>query len=256
MKIRLLSDLHLEGYRYKHTHEGEDVLVLAGDIHTRNRHEEVISQVPSTVQIVLVAGNHEYYHSVFEDVNEHLKSLETKYPNFKFLNNESATINGVEFFGGTMFTDFTLDGWSQRPYVEIDAQRFVADFKVVAKRAFSDPGWEMWNPSDHKAEHDRFVNELSGWIDRTEGKRRVVVSHFVPTPQAIHPRWKASSLNGYFTADMERFMGWEGLWLFGHTHDSADVMIGDTRCVCNPRGYGQENAAGFNPLLIIEVPDA
>jgi hypothetical protein len=27
------------------------------------------------------------------------------------------------------------------------------------------------------------------------------------------------------------------LWIHGHQHDSADYTLGDTRVVCNPRGY-------------------
>ena len=60
-------------------------------------------------------------------------------------------------------------------------------------------------------------------------------------------------MNPYFTANMEEYMGWEGLWLYGHTHDSGDFMIGDTRVVGNPRGYGHENAVGFNEALFLEV---
>jgi hypothetical protein len=42
------------------------------------------------------------------------------------------------------------------------------------------------------------------------------------------------------------------LFIHGHVHNSADYHVGRTRVVCNPHGYGRENAA-FNPSLIIEV---
>ena len=254
MRLRLLSDLHCEGYTYLYEHAGEDVLVLAGDIHTRNRHEEVIDQVPGHVKIVMVAGNHEYYRSVYQDVNEYLFGLESKYPNFKYLHNTSAVIDGVDFFGGTMYTDFGLYGEDLKFEAESMAARGINDFYVSRVRSGeSKEATRMWSTRDHTKQHEEFCFELAGWIKCTEGRKRVVVSHFVPTPQVIHPRWGKNMLNPYFTADMERFMGWEGLWFAGHTHDSADIMIGDTRVVINPRGYGVENKEGFKEAFIVEI---
>jgi hypothetical protein len=40
--------------------------------------------------------------------------------------------------------------------------------------------------------------------------------------------------------------------MHGHTHDSADYRVGETRVVCNPRGYGLENPS-YDPALVIEV---
>ena len=254
MKIRLLSDLHCEGFQFTYEHKGEDILVLAGDIHTRNRHEHIVMQVPGSVQILFVAGNHEYYHGIFEEVNEQLRSLSKQYPNFHFLNNSSVKIEGVDFFGGTMYSDFGLYGEDLKKEGEAMSQRGINDF--YATRRFSgqlDGACRMWSTKDHLQEHETFRRELQGWIKRTEGGKRVVISHFVPSPQAVHPRWKDSLLNTYFTCDMEQFMGWEGLWLYGHTHDSNDFTVGDTRVVGNPRGYGSENAGGFNEDLILEI---
>lgn len=251
MKIRLLSDLHMEGYYYSYAHAGEDVVVLAGDIHTYCRHSEIIEQIPNHVQIVMVAGNHEYYRSEFHTVNNYLKHLETKHSNFKFLNNDSAVIDGVNFYGGTMYSDFYLYGQAEFWQTITDAQQFIYDFKVT--QIDDDGKWRVWTTNDHLAEHKKFKDNLQHWIKETEGQKRVVVSHFVPHPKAIHPRWGRSALNGYFTSDMDKHMGWEGLWLYGHTHDSGDFIVGDTRCVGNPRGYGDENRHGFEEEKILEI---
>ena len=43
-------------------------------------------------------------------------------------------------------------------------------------------------------------------------------------------------------------------WIHGHTHDACDYMIGDTRVLCNPRGYiGHERDASFFKLKYYEV---
>lgn len=241
----------MEGYKYCYVPCGEDVVVLAGDIHTKCRHLELLEQIPDKTQIVFVPGNHEYYNMEFHTVNGFFRELESKRSNFHFLLNESRTINDVEFYGGTMYTDFFLYGQGEHWATIEEAGKWINDFRVTL---IEDEGkWRRWSVTDHTDEHEKFVRGLQHWIRETEGKKRVVVSHFVPHPKAIHPRWGRSALNGYFTSDMDRHMGWEGLWLYGHTHDSGDFMVGDTRCVGNPRGYGDENRYGFEEEKVLEV---
>ena len=44
------------------------------------------------------------------------------------------------------------------------------------------------------------------------------------------------------------------LWTHGHMHDPLDYMIGDTRVVCNPRGYvGEERRATEFKLKYLEI---
>ena len=251
MKIRLLSDLHMEGFHYKYEWKGEDVLVLAGDIHSRCMHYQLISTIPDSVKIVIVAGNHEYYDNDFEHVNQKLFELQCDYPNVYWLDNKSVEIDGIPFYGGTMFTDFDLYGPSERWFSEHRARTGIADFMYIYKTKHGER--KSWTVEDHKQQHELFKDGLKMFLKHTEGKKRVVVSHFVPSERCIHDRFKGSILNPYFTVNMEQYMGWDGLWLFGHTHDSYDLMIDSTRLVCNPRGYGDENSRGFNNDLIIEI---
>lgn len=53
---------------------------------------------------------------------------------------------------------------------------------------------------------------------------------------------------------MHKFMGFDGYWFFGHTHDAHKFKIGETRVMCNPRGYPNEyQESKFDPNLIIDV---
>jgi predicted phosphodiesterase len=250
MKIRLLSDLHLEGYPYYYEYAGEDVVVLAGDIHTQGRHKFILDQIPTAVQILFVPGNHEYYGAVFETANEYFKELENKYSNFKFLNNESITIRDVDFFGGTMFTDWELDNdtWTAKQR----AKNGVADFNWISKIG-RDGIERMWNPEDHLQQHLVFRDNLVQWLVPGAAFKRVVISHFVPHPNGSDPKYAGSALNPYFLCDMREHMKDVNIWLYGHTHCSRDFMEGDTRLVCNPRGYGDENKDGWIKHLILEI---
>ena len=249
MKIRLLSDLHLEGYVYYYEYAGEDIVVLAGDIHNKYRHEFILDQIPSNVKILFVAGNHEYYGEDFDSVNNYFYELQAEYTNFFWLHNESIIIDGVEFFGGTMFTDWELDNesWTAKQR----AKEGIADFSWITKKG-RDGLNSRWNPEDHLQEHLAFRDSLVQWLAKP-AEKRVVVSHFVPHPEGSDPKYKGSSLNPYFLCDMTKYMENVNLWMYGHTHSSKDMMEGNCRLVCNPRGYGLENVNGFIKDLVVEI---
>ena len=207
----------------------------------------MIGTVPVNVQIIMVAGNHEYYHNDINSVKSYLRGLETTHKNFKWLDNESFHYKGVDFFGGMMCTDFCLYRTDMKEKSMDVADRYINDFRVSRK---SNEG--LWNVYDHIREHTAFCNAIEKWAI-LPAERRVVISHFVPSFKLIHPRWAGDECNPYFTTHMDKYMKDIDLWMFGHTHDSHDIMIGKTRAVCNPKGYDVENVMNFNPNLIIEV---
>lgn len=51
------------------------------------------------------------------------------------------------------------------------------------------------------------------------------------------------------------------VWIYGHTHQSDDLMMGRTRIVSNPKGYGPHPGLGlstwenldFDPKFTIDV---
>lgn len=260
MKIRLLSDLHLEGNRFYYDYKGEDVVVLAGDIHTQGRHDWLLDQIDSKVRVLFVPGNHEYYGAIFEIANGAFRKLEEKYPNFKFLHNESIIIDDVEFFGGTMFTDLNLYGDVDRSAMM--ARRGIADFTWISRMneipedfdmSYYHPMERRWTTDDHIEEFNRFCNNLEDWIKQPRELKRVVISHFVPHPEASDQRFSGSPLNPYFIAHMGDYFEDVDLWLFGHTHSSCDMTLRGCRLVCNPHGYGSENSSGFRNDLILEI---
>ena len=81
-----------------------------------------------------------------------------------------------------------------------------------------------------------------------------MVTHHAPHPGSLHPRYQNDVLSAayvsYLTAVIEA--GKPDLWVHGHVHTSFDYRVGGTRILCNPHGYGSENA-GFNPALVVEV---
>jgi predicted MPP superfamily phosphohydrolase len=110
MKIRVFSDLHLEFDDFEYYRLDEDVIVLAGDIHNKNQLHQFLAKLPTDIPIIFVPGNHEYFRNDYDIVNNYFIRLAGHIPNFHVLLNTNITVNGVEFFGGAMFTDFQLYG--------------------------------------------------------------------------------------------------------------------------------------------------
>jgi hypothetical protein len=64
-------------------------------------------------------------------------------------------------------------------------------------------------------------------------------------------------MNGCYHSSLEEFIldrPQIKLWTHGHTHYAFDYVIGDTRIVCNPRGYeGYEPDGGWDKTKFIEI---
>ena len=110
MKIICFSDLHLE-FEEPFTPPAEDiadVMILAGDIITFSDFtpfEQIVQAWRKP--ILFITGNHEFYtRRPMQEGIDAFKRWAEDYPQFTFLEDEAITIDGVHFFGGTMWTDF------------------------------------------------------------------------------------------------------------------------------------------------------
>jgi Icc-related predicted phosphoesterase len=249
MKIRLMSDLHLEfaNYRIPAMEDDKDtVLVLAGDIHLGLRAKNWIASYADKFRaIVYVLGNHEFYNN---DIVKVIDSWSVPYSvpsNVHVLTNEIKHIGDVAFIGTPLWTDL-----NHGDYFAVEAaRRGVNDFEIVK---YAD---QPYNPQIHMFLHEKAKHFVNTALEKTSGKK-VVVTHYMPSHNAITSRFAGGSLNSFFAANMDSTISMHSpnAWIFGHTHDSIDTMFGDTRIVCNPRGYsGHELNDSFDPFKVIEV---
>lgn len=247
MKIRLMSDLHLEFADYNvepMVHDHETVLVLAGDIHVGLRAKTWITKLASRFKaIVYVLGNHEFYHGDIVDVVNKWLVPKSLPDNVFVLHNEVKHIGNVAFIGTPLWTDFDFNN-----LCEMSAAAYsISDFYHVTYAN------QKLTPDIHVA-LNKDARKFIEYAIRHTSPKRVVVSHWMPTFKAVSPRFLGASLNSFFAANMDDLIPKVDAWLFGHTHDSVDMMCGDTRLVCNPRGYaGHELNDYFDHYKVIEV---
>lgn len=107
---------------------------------------------------------------------------------------------------------------------------------------------------------NRLHSESRAFLDRTlqmcNPNKTVVVTHYVPVPQATPERYVNSPVREAFIADccdlIDAYQ--PAFWIHGHSHVSGNVQYGRTRIVSNQLGTvrpGKE--LNFNPKAVIEV---
>jgi predicted phosphodiesterase len=240
MKIRILSDLHLEFFRDKGTKFIEslevndtDVLVLAGDITTCSGIEKCLSQFASKFPKVLyVHGNHEYYQVKRNDVVEATVAAVLKNnTNLYWLNRSVVTIDNVRFVGTTL--------WYPSNEQSLKLKANINDFYCIED---CDP-WVF----EENTKNVKFLND-------EVKKGDVVITHHLPSFKSVHKTFEGDPTNCYFVCEMDSLIAERqpAFWIHGHTHFSIDYKIEDTRIICNPFGYNlnQTNKEFYKNLTI------
>lgn len=254
MRIQLISDLHLNHSNIRMKIDKPDVLVIAGDMspHPEETADWIEKNVAPEVQVIFVPGNHEYEQSnVFtydKDMEEAFAHLE----NVVLLQNKTKVIGGVRFLGTTLWTDFAAyDNFGEVEDIKKNAAINICDFQM----SFGRNG--LFTPSEASELHSRAKEYLKKEINTKFDGKTVVITHFLPSPKCVVAKYIGSPLNPYFACNVEHLMPGVDVWMHGHTHDSANLKIGDTQILCNPRGYSSifnlsENHK-WNGELIVDV---
>lgn len=266
MKIALCSDLHLEfGDIYLPNKENADVLILSGDIMiAQDLHDHPEPDIPHTPEIlkilgsrqlkaqlyrdflkrcssefphvIYLAGNHEFYNGKWPMGVQYLRDECSKFKNIHYLEMDSVEIDEVTFVGGTLWTDMNRGD----PLTLHAIKDLMNDFQIIRN---SDKGFRALSPDDVAERHRHTVQYIKNVIAEKHDKKFVVVGHHAPSKLSTHP-WYANDqlMNGAYSSDLSEFIMDHPqikLWTHGHTHHNFDYMIGDTRIVCNPRGYAK-----------------
>lgn len=249
MKLLILSDLHLEFESLTLQTVDVDVIVLPGDIWTKDNGIHWARATWPNKPIVYVAGNHEFYHTERKSMLETLR-ISAREADVHFLENDEIVIEGVRFLGCSLWTDFELFGSDKKLGCMREGQENLNDFRLINE------GPDLFTPRDAI----RVFNESSTWLasklaEQHQGKT-VVVTHHLPSMLSVATQYKEDLLSACFASNLDQLLGKSDLWVHGHTHTSFDYMVKGTRVVCNPRGYvrrGKKENADFNAELVIEI---
>ncbi len=249
MKIRYLSDLHLEFidtdkiYDFiKQIPSGiDEICVLAGDIGNpyKSNYDIFMNFISNNFKkTFIIAGNHEYYNKkkTIKDTNEYLKDYFQKFNNISFLNNNYEIYNDYCFVGTTLWSKIT------NPQYEINDVYKIPNFNYIE--------YNKLNMLSVKFLEDTLLNN----------EKCVIITHHIPSESLIDIKYKTEPMqpyNQWFYCNMDEFIETNKnkikCWIYGHTHDASNVIINGIPFLCNPIGYPNENQnINFSTTIIIE----
>ena len=128
------------------------------------------------------------------------------------------------------------------------------DFHIIRN---SQQNYRKFLPMDAVAHHKSTLAYIKQTVDADPNKHYVVVGHMAPSALSIHPNYKNEYyMNGGYHSDLSEFILDRPQithWFHGHMHNPSDYMMGETRIVCNPRGYHGEQSAKDFKLKFLDI---
>jgi Icc-related predicted phosphoesterase len=246
MKLQLISDLHSEfydGWRVLTGHVNIapdlDFLVVAGDSVVINRQleQQIIPIIKfcanAARHVIWIEGNHEYYGTKdSKNTQDKIAKYLSQFPNIHWLRNEQITLDGIHFYGGTMWFP-NSDGVDQLHEKEISDFSQIKDLRqwvYTENLLFRHFGREFIKPET------------------------IVVSHHLPHPESIPQMYRRCD-SRFFVSDETKLIAEKQprIWCHGHTHGFCDYMLGNTRVICNPHGYPSERGITPYPQVVLDV---
>lgn len=257
MKIRILSDLHLDiNNEFPFVLEDEDTFtVLCGDISgDYHQTQEWINN--NLHRGVFVEGNHIGYdsdHSIQYIENMLAKNFPTTAP-VTYLKDTYKIIDDTVFVGGILWTDFNLYGSTPQLLFKLYAAQLMNDFRynyvnfkhINAEKEdnfnkFIERKWiRKLQPNDTVQMFNATLQNIDNVCKRFPDKKIIVVTHHAPSEQSVPKIYQTDKTTPAFASNLEQFILDRPnikLWCHGHIHTASDYTIGDCRIICNPRGY-------------------
>ena len=271
MKVHFVSDLHLDVSGFLDL-PGGDVLILAGDICEAKAYRSEFHQtklldrepgafpcydffhsvVPKYKKVFMVMGNHEHYHGKFWKTKTELESMLPS--NVSLLENGCEEYEGVVFVGATLWTDMNKSD----PLTLASMATYMNDYRLITYHYPQYNAYHKMRPMDTVKMHYESRRFIEQKVQEHADKPVVVVTHMGPTFMSINEKYKHEPVsNGAYVSDLSNLILDNPnikTWVHGHVHDPVDYMVGDTRVLCNPRGYlPWEGSNGFDPNRSFEV---
>jgi hypothetical protein len=263
-----------------------DVVVYGGDGMAPATEEipEIRKRYPGKT-IIAIAGNHSFYSdhrrpelkTTWEYQREHAPTIAALH-DVIWLDNGSVVIDDVRFLGCTLWTDFM----SRASHVSFnDAARGALrmnDYRLI-KTGRGRSG-DTLKPRDTINDHKRSVKWLQEQLATEFDGETVVVTHHAPSEKSLMASRPYYDLDWCYASNCEWLMHpYDAdnnphnlapthvppvLWQHGHVHSQHDYVVGDTRVLCNSRGYpaghhytwrdgGPRENPNFDDQLVVKI---
>jgi len=238
MKIQYASDLHLEfrdNSKYLRDNQiipAGDILLLAGDIdylydNKRYRRHPFWDYVADHFkETLIVPGNHEFYMSGDVGTIQYGCVAEIR-PHVKCYYNAVVAIDDIDFILCTLWANIPIEN-------AFVTQQNVSDFHRIAYKG------KLLTAHSFNLLHQESVVFLQKTLQQESNRKRIIVSHHIPTTLCMADEFKNSRINGAFVTELHDFIFDNRIdyWIYGHSHrNMPEVDINGTKMLCNQLGY-------------------
>lgn len=249
LRVRILSDLHREFGPTDIPMLDADLILLAGDISTKQNALPWIRNFSGSTPTLYVCGNHEFYGDKLPRVTERLIE-QTQNSNIHLLENASFRIGEWNVFGCTLWTDMNLQGdWMEGAAM---AAEVMNDYKRVRN---SNRGYKHLSPRDTRSLHLQSVARMTEFLEQHDPEKSIVLTHHAPSALSLPEDRRDKTISSAYASHLdwliEKYQ--PALWIHGHIHHSNDYRIGKTRVISNPQGYPETPNMDFIPDMIFEL---
>lgn len=178
------------------------------------------------------------------------------------LSNTCTEYKGMVIIGTCLYTDFDLYGKEHREECMAYAKKSMNDFRlpvVLDNQYYTQTEKGYWLPwtrkkseskirpfdtSDHAFYFQYSFGFIKQKVEENKHKPIIIVTHHAPSPHSIDKKYEGSLLNAAFASNLNQYIIQHPqirLWAHGHVHNPCDYILGETRVVCCPFGYNNEN---------------
>lgn len=176
-------------------------------------------------------------------------------PNVHFLQGETVALEGVRFFGATLWSHVSAE-------VHAEHGHKIADFRgIIAERNTLTGEPMALTHAFRQALHERHLVALREAIAAPGDGPLVIVTHHLPTGVIAPAIYHGEPTNPYYSNELwpELKSGRIAAWICGHSHGRT-IMEKPTLCVLNARGYPKqitpENLYTTTAVVTLREPSA
>ena len=248
MKIKVVSDLHLEFEDYTIDTEGVDMVILAGDIHVGINGILWAKYNIHDIPVLYVLGNHEYYKHAYPKLINTMREKSSG-TNIHILENDTYDVDNIRFHGTTLWTDFNLFGDSRLAGMECEER--MNDYHLIRRS----PSYSKLRSVDTYQVHLSSKKWLEESLQSSKAGKNIVITHHAPSVQSVPLKYRTQLISSGFASNLEDFITKHqpDVWIHGHLHTPNDYLINKTRIISNTRGYPTESDTGFKEDFVLEI---
>jgi len=283
--IQYVSDLHLERYLNKPKPIFEALvkpcapyLALAGDIgHPNTPLWNNFFKYVSTgwTQVFYITGNHEYYNKKDKSkwkykqpttmTERHLEIKESLklYQNVTMLDIDNPAFylakDNIVIIGSTLWSFIPNDKMSLI-FNSLNDYNYIALKQAPTPECTAESQEETTatslTPMDVNIlwfrERRILQSQIEFWT--TFGANIIVMTHHMPSFSFVMEKYKDNDINYGFASECEDLLTPNvKAWIYGHTHNVSEDILGTTICAVNARGYEFQKIEHFSNETMLSI---